>query len=418
MKIQKQTLIFRSAVVVILILLVTMAAACALAPTPTPAPAPKPAPTPTPSQIATPIKIGLLVPLTGPAGQGGQFMVDGTKFAFEEANYEVAGRKIELIVEDDATKAEVSIDKARKLIENDKVDLIIGPLVSACVEATAPYVSKMGIPQLLLSPNALKIGQYDWCFMASGSTRQMVYPMGIYIYDKLGYKTATAMAEDSVSGHGFLDPFLEAFKNKGGKVIQEQYPPMGSPDFASYLANLKDSDTCIAWFQAGDAPRFLSAYLEFGIGKRMPLQPAYFGNFVQTYMLNRFPPAVGDSLVGKHVLSLYSYLVDTPAGKKFDAAWQKRFGNHPADDAHATPYVISQVALEALKATGGNTTPANLKQAILAVDFESCEGHISFDSSTKCAIRDTYISRIDRDGKNLVYVPVETIKNIPPGGIK
>jgi branched-chain amino acid transport system substrate-binding protein len=408
--------------IVVTLFIVTIVAAMILsgcaAPAPTPTPAPSPAPSPAPAPVpAKPIKIGLLYSLTGTVAQIGQNMVNSHKFAFEEINYEVAGRKIEIVIEDDAGKPETAIDKARKLVESDKVDLILGPLVTSCVEAATPVITKAGIPQLVGSPNDLKMGQNEWHIMVGGSKQQMVSPMGSYAYDKLGFKTVTVMTEDTVTGRTFLDAFLETFKSKGGKVVQEQYPPFGCPDFAPYLANLKDADACAAWFQGGDAVRFLIQYNEFGVRKRMPLQPAYFGAFVQPFLLNSIPPPAAGAMVGEHMLTLYTYLIDTPASKKFDAAWMKKTGNHP-DDVNATPYMLTEVALKALEATKGDTTPAKLKQAILALDYESCEGRIRFDAKTQCSIKDTFICKIGKVDNKYVAIPVDAMRQVPPTGIK
>jgi branched-chain amino acid transport system substrate-binding protein len=97
----------------ILLLCALVIPACAA---PAPTPAPKPAPSPTPAPVpATPIKIGVMYPLTGPMAMTGQNMINTTKFAFNEINYEIAGRKVELIFEDSATSPQMSVDKARKL---------------------------------------------------------------------------------------------------------------------------------------------------------------------------------------------------------------------------------------------------------------------------------------------------------------
>jgi len=400
--------------VVFLVVMSLVLIGCAQ-PTPAPTPAPAPAPGPPPAP-AEPIKIGLMYPLTGPVAMVGEFMVLGSKFAFEEAGYEVDGRKIEIIIEDTALQPAVALDKARKLVEHDKVDMIIGPLATVTTEAVAPYISKAGVPQIAASPNDLRIAEYEWLFMAGGSKRQVVYPMGLYAYDKLGYRTVTVMTEDTVTGHTFVDAFIEAFKSRGGQVIQEQYPPFPCQDFASYLVNLKDADAVLAWFQGADAARFHIQFNEFGIRKRMPLQPAYFGAFVQPFLLRKLPPPVSEAMIGEHTLTLYTYLLETESSKRFAEVFKNKYGYYP-DDVHATPYLAVQIALKALQTTGGDTTPEKLRQAILALDFNSCEGRIRFDPKTKCAIREMYICRIDKVEGDFVMVPVHTYKDIPPSGL-
>ncbi len=379
--------------------------------------APTTAPDSVPAHVSTtkPIKIGQMYALTGAQAMVTQFLMAGSNFGFEEAGYEVAGRKIEVITEDTALQPQVAMDKAKKLIENDKVDLILGPLETSGAEAIAPYISKMGVPHILTSSNDLKMGQYEWHFMLGGSKLQVVHPMAFYAYDKLGFRKLTAITDETVSGRTLVDAFLEPFKKKGGTVIQEQYPPMGCPDYATYLANLKDADACVAWFQGADSIRFLTQYHEFGIRKRMPLQSATFGGFVQMFLLNRLPPAAADAMVGEYLLSIYPYQLDTPEAKKFNEAWQRKTSNLP-EELHATGYITAETVLRALKATSGDTTPEKVKQALLALDFPSCQGRISFDTKTKFAIRDAYVCKISKVDNKFVAIPVEAYKQVPPSG--
>jgi branched-chain amino acid transport system substrate-binding protein len=288
---------------------------CAIS-TPVPESTKSQTPAPAPVPITKPIKIGQMYALTGPQAMISEFMMTGSKFALEEAGYEVAGRKIEVITEDTALQPQVALDKARKLIESDKVDLILGPLETSGLMAIEPYISKMGVPHLVSSPNELKLGQYDWHFMLGGSNLEMVHPMALYASEKLGFKTLTAITEDSVNGRMYIDTFSNIFKSKGGTIIQNQYTPIGCPDYASYLANLQDASACLAWFQGADSIRFLTQYHEFGIRKRMPLQSAFYGGFVQMFLVNRLPPAAADGLIGEHAVSIYPYMVDTPEAKK------------------------------------------------------------------------------------------------------
>ncbi len=398
-----------------MVLIVSLTFGCAqTSQAPTSTPASTPAATPA---AAAPIKIGIMYPLTGPASSVGEMMVTATKYAFEEAGYQVNGRKIEIIVEDEGGTTEVAIDKARKLVEKDKVSMIIGPLIKVSDLAVAPYVQQMQVPLILTSPLSLEItSKYDWLFLAGGSLRQMVSPMGMYAYDKLGYRKVTSIAEDMADGHEFLGAFLEPFKAKGGQVIQEQYPPPNCQDFATYLTNLKDADITLAWFQGGDAIRFLIQYNEFGIRKRMHLQPAYFGGFVQLFLLRALPPPVADAMVGEYTQTVYTSQFDTDLSKKFAENWKSKF-NYIPDDVHATPYLGVEVALRALKATGGDTTPEKLRQAILSLDFQSIEGHVRFDPQTRCAIRDAFICKIDKINGQYTMVLVDTYKDIPPSGL-
>ncbi len=388
------------------------------APAPAPAPAPKPAPTPAPAP-AEPIKIGHMRPLTGHMAATGKRMIEGGAFAFEKAGYEVAGRKIEVIVADSGANPAMALDAAKKLVEHDKVSMIIGPTVAGTVMAVSNYMSKAGIPLIISNPapEGIIFEKHQWTFMSGGSYSQASSPMGVFAYEELGYKTVTVITGDWQAGHTFLGAFMGGYKSKGGEVIQEQYPPFDAADFAPYLASLKDADAVAAWFDGVTSIRFLSQFHELGIRKRMPLLAAFHGSFFAPFILRELPPAASEAIVGEYCPTPYSPLLDTEVNKRFVEEWEAKFGELP-EDTDTGPYSGVLVALAALEATGGDTSPDKLREAILGVEIESPEGPIRFDQGTKCAIKTYYIGKVEKRGeKDFVWVPVHTYADIPPLGL-
>ncbi len=366
---------------------------------------------------APPIKIGHLRPLTGHMAIVGKKMVRGAEFGFGEAGYQVAGRKIEIIVEDSGAKPAMAVDKARKLVERDKVAMIMGPTVGGTQMAVSAYMNKVGVPNLQTNPSPLGVimQKHQWTIQAGGQEPQISSAMGRYAYEQMGLRTVSVITADWAPGHGFLGAFMGGFKKAGGKVIQEQYPPVHSPDFASYLTALKDADATVAWFDGTDSIRFLSQYHTFGIRKRMPLIAAFHGSFFAPFIMQKLPPDVAKATIGGLTPTPYTPLLDTAVNKRFVRDFKKKYGYTP-EDTESGPYLGALVALEALKATGGDTTPKKLRQALLNVKVEGPEGPLHFDQKTMCAFKDIYIVKIDKVGKEYTWVPVYTYKNVPPLG--
>lgn len=381
------------------------------APSPTPTPTPSPAPAPAP---AAPIKIGHLRPLTGHMAITGERMVRAGEFAFEEAGYEAAGRKIEVIVADSAADAAKAVDAAKKLVEHDGVSMIIGPTVGGPQMAVSAYMTAVGVPVIFTNPAPLGIifEGHQWTFMAGGSEAQASSPIGVFAYDELGYKTATTITGDWTPGHGFMDAFIGAFEAKGGKVIQQQYPPFDCPDFGSYLAALKDADTVVAWFDGTTAIRFLSQFDEFGIRKRMPLMACFHGSFFAPFILYQLPPTAAEAVVGEYCPTPYTPLIETDVNKRFVEAWQAKIGEAP-EDTDTGPYEGVLIALAALEATGGDTTPAKIRDAILGLKLEGPQGPIRFDPETRCTIKTVYIGQVEKRGEEYVWVPAHTYPDVP-----
>jgi len=369
-----------------------------------------------PAHSADVIKIGIMYPQTGPLAMTGERMVDAAKFAFEEAGYQVAGKKIEIFVEDSGGKPAMAVDKARKLVQRDKVDMLIGPLIGSTVLATASVLAKAGVPHLATSPSPPPVFFEKWTFATCGSEPQFSSAIGSYAYDILGYRKITVMTGDTVQGHGFVNAFMSAFKSRGGGVVQEQYAPHPCNDYSPYLTTLKDADALVAWFDGADAIRFLTQVHEYGVRKRMPVVGAFHGSFFAPFILHSLPPEAANAVIGEYSSTPYTALLDTEINKRFVKSWTNKMGYMP-DETISGPYEGVLMALAALKATGGDTNPDRLRKAILGLNIDTPGGKVRFDAKTKCRVRDVYIFKVAKQGNEYVWEPVYTYRGVPPFGL-
>ncbi len=342
-------------------------------------------------------------------------MRDANMLAFEDAGFEVAGRKIEVIVADSGGHASMAIDGARKLVEHDKVCTILGPITGDEKIAVADYMSKVGVPHLNTSPCPWPILMMPWSIAGGGLEQQFCSAAGKYAAEVMHYKTLTAITSDANFARDFVTAFKAAFEAGGGKIIQEQYAPFPGNDFGSFLTNLKDNDAVAAWFQGSDSILFLTQVYEFGIRQRMPIYAIYFGNFMQSYLLSEMPKDAADACIGEITTTPYTPFIDTDVNRKFVAEYRQKFGVTP-DDTGSTPYDGGNILLHALEANGSNTTPESLREAILNVDFLGVQGRVIFDKSLECRIRDVYVCKVDYVDGEYTWVPVFTYKDVPPAG--
>ncbi len=383
---------------------------------PAPAPAPGPGPSPAPAPAET-IKIGLLYPLTGPMAMTGARMLEANKLAFEHAGNQVAGKKIEVISGDSGSQPAMAIDTARKMVEHDNVAIILGPIMGNVKIAVADYMSKVGKPHLNTSPASAPIltPAMPWSIAGGGSEEQFASGAGKYAGEGMGFKTVTLMTEDLFHAHGFVDFFKEAFAKDGGQVIQEQFTPYPSTDFASYLVALKDADALAAWYEGADAILFLAQVHDYGIRKRMPVYTVFFGAFMANFILDALPPAAADACIGEITTTPYTPLIDTPENKKFVDLFKQKYGSLP-DDTDTTPYDGGTIAVKALEATNGDTTPAAIRDAILKLDFMGTQGRVRFDPETRCRIRDIYVCEVAKIEGKFAWAPVHVYKDVGPYG--
>jgi branched-chain amino acid transport system substrate-binding protein len=330
---------------IVLIVALTFGACSTPAPVPTPTTPSSPV---TPAQPAKPpIRIGGLYTLTGSDAISGKSLSSGAILAFEQANYEVAGRKIEFIMEDDAAKTEVAVDKLKKLVLNDKIDLLIGPAQSGEKFPVAQYMDQSKLPHILDTPAPLGLAQFKWTFWSNGSEPMMPSTMGRYAYEEMGIKKVNAMAGDFVPGHGFLGAFLTAFKKRGGQVVTEQYTPaFQTNDFASYFTKFQDADAVVAWYPGNEGAVFLTQYEDFGIRKRMPFIAAFYGSFFSLTQLRVLPAKIIDGMLGDKCAAMFTSLISTDNSKKFVADFRAKY-NYDPGEGEADAYTGAKVAYEA-----------------------------------------------------------------------
>jgi branched-chain amino acid transport system substrate-binding protein len=166
-----------------------------------------------------------------------------------EIGSEVAGRKIELSFEDSESKVDPGMTKARKLVERDKVHLLLGLINSALAVALRDYLDGAKIPTVITQATAKDLTQgraSPYIFRAGFGSEQLHLPAGWYAARKLGYKRAIVVTFDNVAGREQAGAFVRTFSQTGGTAVSEIYVPIGTPDWAPYLARVRSElfDSC------------------------------------------------------------------------------------------------------------------------------------------------------------------------------
>src|SRR4030043_1587566 len=326
------------------------------------------------SEPAEPVKIGAILDITGPVAFMGQMLKNGIELRLEEAGWKVVGRPVKLISEGGASDLNLTNSLARKLVEKDKVNIMICPLDHDFMIALEPYLVENKVPEIYISQAAPEIeAKNEWFFAPPGVVAQCGYYTGQYAYE-LGYKTATVLGADFITGYQWVGAFTQGFEGKGGKVIAHAgWAPIGTVDYGPYLASMKKADVCAAWTVPS---KFLvKQYREFGLWKKMPLMLIYTNEVPEADLVE-----LGEAGIGLVGASLYTPRIDTPANHKFVAAFQKKYGRDPCE-WDGIGYDAASGAVAALEATGGDTAPEKLRKAIHNVKLDLPTGPFSFSPS-------------------------------------
>jgi branched-chain amino acid transport system substrate-binding protein len=193
-----------------------------------------------------PIKIGFLSPLSGAIAAAGKDMYSGCELFWQESGWQMAGRKVEVVLEDNEGNPATTLTKARKLVESDKVHLLMGVILSNVAYALVPYVEQQGIPTLYPINSADDLTQRKrpkWLVRTGFSAGGNMHPFGEYAARTLGYKKIAMVGLDYAFGWETVGGFHRSFEDSGGQIIQKLWVPLNVQDFGPYLAQIKkDAD--------------------------------------------------------------------------------------------------------------------------------------------------------------------------------
>jgi branched-chain amino acid transport system substrate-binding protein len=343
------------------------------------------------SQAGKPVKLGVVLTMSGGLATQNEQDVAGMKLFLEQHNYQAGGRKIELIIEDDQGNPQVGLNKTRKLVESDNVDMVIGPQNSGIAIAMIDYLKQSGKIHLISAAGARVLTRekrHPLLFRSSCSTYQMSLAMADWFFKNLG-KEAILVMSDFTGGRDTATEFKAAFAALGGKVVNEIYAPLGTKDFAPYFADLRGAKVpgVFSFFPGADAVRFVQQYEQFGL-KSLPLTGLGFLTDSDTI------PAQGRSALGIRNVLHYTSTLDNPENKQFVADYQKKTGEKPGVTSEYG-WVASRLVTDALDQAQGDMGDAKKFAAILqGLQFKAPRGPFRFDPANNNVILTEYIREV------------------------
>jgi len=341
---------------------------------------------------ATPFKLGLLTVKTGPLAQGGIQMEQGVLTYLKEKNYTLGGRKVDFISADTGGNPAGAKTKAQELVERDKVDVILGPLAAFELYAVNEYVQQVKMPTLSLAAadNLTQRTPNPYLLRASATSSQAMQPMGHYAATELKLKRVVCVTEDFAFGYEQMGGFQAAFQKDGGCVTKKLWPPIVTPDYTPYIAQISDCDGVCEGFAGSNPLRFMKQYATAGL--KYPVVTGETG--ADDALLKSF----GDEAVG--LVSCCPYTLDNPIepNQRFVTNIMKDYNVIPGFYA-AGLYVNCQVVDAGLKAAGGDSSDkqkfmAALKSVSLT---DTPRGPIKFDHLNN-VIGNFYVRRIGKEG--------------------
>jgi len=357
-----------------------------------------------------PIKIGFLAPMTGGAAQVGKDMVNGLTMYLGEVGHQIAGRKVEVIVEDTQGKPDVALTKLRKLVESDRVQVLAGGLFAHVGYALAPKVDEYKVPMLypvMAADDLTQRKPSKWVVRNGWTSSQPSHPFGEWVYKTLGYKKVAVIAMDYAFGWEVVGGFQKSFEEAGGQVIQKLWPPLGTTDFAPFLSQIRrDADAVFALMVAASALRFPKQYQDAGLKARLPLIGG--GVTMDEFVL----PSLGDEAIGTITPLIYSAALDTPENRRFVKEYRAKFGKVPSYYSE-TCYTTGRWIKQAAEAIGGNVEDnERFLVALRQVEVpDAPRGSIKLDAHGN-PIQNIYVRKVEKKEGELWNTVIETFQAV------
>lgn len=354
-----------------------------------------------------PIKIGVLNPTTSFLATLGLDGNAGIEYYFNtEVGGEIAGRPIELVIEDTAADPVLALTKAQKLVERDNVDIILGPLDTPEGLAVRDYIQDQGVPWVLhvgagwAPDNLSERGPYS--FMVAPTNPQQHFAMAEYAYDEMGYRSMIVSALDYEPGQEIAAGFKEAFEAKGGTIVDTVLIPLGAADTAPYITQMLDqadeADAVNAALWAPAAIGFVNEGRELGLFDAIDVMGFHT---LSPDLLDL--EEQGENALGITTYYWYMLYNDYPANQEWVESFTEATGNSP-NVWTAFGYMGAKAIGEAIEGADGDVSPDAFADAMYNVSFDSPAGPFEMDEHGQ-GVHTVWIAEVesvDGDVRNIV----------------
>jgi branched-chain amino acid transport system substrate-binding protein len=365
----------------------------------------------TPAFAAESVKIGLILPMTGPFASTGRQVQAGVNAYMALNGNTVAGKTIEVVLRDDAGTADQTRRIAQELIVNDGANMLVGFGLTPLAMSVAPVISQAKVPAIITSATTSAImGKSEFYARTSMGGPQSAVPVAIWATEN-GIKKVVTLVTDYGPGHDIEKGFTDEYKAKGGEIVEAIRVPLQNPDFAPFLQRVRDAkpDALFVFVPAGVGALFMKQFVDRGLAEA-GIKLIATGDVTDDDLLQNIGPAALGVITGH----FYSANHDSPENKAFVAEVRKANNNMRPNFMCVGGYDAMHLAYAALERTGGDTDGTKLIEAMKGMSWMSPRGPIAIDPATRDIVQDIYIREVKQvDGElyNVEFAKYEKIKD-------
>ncbi|MBI5252338.1 MAG: ABC transporter substrate-binding protein [Desulfomonile tiedjei] len=328
------------------------------------------------SMAADPIKVGVVLPLTGEQAKFGEIEKNSFLMCLEEINKAggIKGRPIELLIEDDTGKPDVGRSAVEKLISQDKVVVLSGGYSSSVTYAMCAVAQQRKIPFLVTTGSADKITEQGWDYVFRLNPPVSEYPQALESFMKEVAKTQSVaiLHENTLFGQSGSKEFAALCETAGVKVLMKEGYEAGAVDFKPLLVKVKAAKPDMVYMIS----YIMDAALLMRQSKELEFNPKLFVGGGAGFTLPEFAKNAGDAADDVFSADLWSPKVPYPGAQEYFDNYGKKFGS-PTEYHGAEAYASMQVLADVLK-RAKDLTPAGVREAMLVTDMKTVFGPVKF----------------------------------------
>jgi branched-chain amino acid transport system substrate-binding protein len=355
------------------------------------------------------VKVGLILPMTGPFTTTGKQVAAGARLYMEQHGGAVAGKRIEIILRDDGGVADTSRRIAQELLVNDKVNILAGFGLTPIALAVAPLATQTKTPMVVMAAaTAVVTERSPYIVRTSFAQAQPVVVIADW-QAKNGRKKVVTLVSDFAPGYDSETFFKDRFTQAGGQVLASLRVPLQNPDFAPFLQRAREPspDGLFVFIPAGQSGAFIRQFVERGLDKSgITLFGA--GDITDEDFLN----TMGDAALGTVTAFFYSAAHPSDKNKTFVSEFRKANGGSRPNFFGVSGYDGMHVIYEALKKTNGSTNGDAMISSILGMTWESPRGPVTIDPETRDIVQNIYIRKVEKANGELHNVEFATFEAI------
>ncbi|MGH8712486.1 MAG: ABC transporter substrate-binding protein [Casimicrobiaceae bacterium] len=367
---------------------------------------------PRPAFAADPLKIALIIPLTGPFASTGRQLEAACRLYIERNGETAGGRKVELLVKDDTGLAPETTKRiAQEMVVQEHVQVLAGFGLTPLALAAAPVATEARVPMIVMAAATSIIPTRSPFIVRSGFTLpQVTAPMAEWAGKNKISKVIT-MVTDYGPGLDAEKTFHKRFGESGGAVLESLRTPLRGPDYAPFLQRVKDAkpDALFVFVPSGEGTAVMKQFAERGLAAA-GVRLICTGDVLDDDLLDAIgAPALG--IVSSHH---YSAAHASPENKAYVDAFMKANKGMRPNFHSVGGYDGMHLIYEAVKKTGGDSDGGKLVAAMKGMSWTSPRGPMSIDPATRDVIQTVYIRRVEmRDGHywNIEFDKIENVKD-------